>query len=155
MMVDDPELEGGPEAHAAQLGASRLETARMKTQLFQMEGISRDQGRRQVAMETTANDPATALATAMTQAENQTLRRDEPQPVHQMRLQDIKNEISRTKRFSEGIRALRRGIGHAESARDTAQYSQGMQTLYKRTTDHGQVIREGLTQGEHAEQVGK
>lgn len=89
-IMDYPELEDGPDENTARLGAVRLGTARIPTHQCKMGEIPRDKGRRQIAMKTTPNDHAAALAAALTQVGHQTMRRKDTLHVHRQRLQEIK-----------------------------------------------------------------
>ena len=131
------------------LESSRLDTSRLQAQLFQIEEISRSQSRQKLTMAGAANDLATALETALTQVEAQAERHNELLRVHQTFLGNIKG---RSQCFNDSQKALEMAeeAPTAKRERDTGPYTQGMQTLYRRTTDRDQMLRDRRIYGANA-----
>lgn len=126
-----------------------MDTARLQTQLYQMEEITKNQRDRQATMEGAENDLATALAKELQQLETQTDRHNELLGIHHTCLDDI---LNRSQGFNDSQKALEMTADAliAQRERDTEQYTQRMQTLYQRTSDHDHMLLGRRVQEEHS-----
>ena len=83
----------------------------------------------------------------LTQAETQTTQHKELSQVHHSCLGDIRQ---RAEGFNNSQKALELTAEAliSQRERDSEQYSHGVQTLYQKTSDHGQMLRERMLKGD-------
>ena len=154
MLMGDPELGDNRGIEPTQLDADRLDTAQLQPHLFKMEEMSRHQSQRQGPMEIADNDRSAALAPALSQVGNQTERLNELLQAHRSCLGDMK---LRSRRFNDSHKALHQTDESlvTQGERYTYQYTHGAHTMYRRTTDRDQLLRDRQRQRGHSVQVGK
>ena len=140
MIGDDPDLLDD-HAQEPNVYAMKMGTIRLQMQISKMEEATTNQAERQSKMENTANELTNALSNVLTQVETQTSQRKELLQIHHQCLEDIK---SRSEDFSNSQKALEITAEAmiAQRDRDVEQYSHGMQSLYRRTSDQEQLLQE-------------